>query len=205
MSRLDEEGVFHVEQDMALDRNQQLQAFRDLLLKRNERQNLISRRLGAETLEMLINESLMLAELPAMKASSLPIVDLGSGGGLLGIPVAICRPERRLTLVESNLKKCRALESFVEALGLDNVTVAHRRAEALREKEPQLFIARFFMDPRGVAIATRRARCAGSQYLLVAGPDDEAPPTIYDLHLQNSFSLSETKVALHYVVTDADC
>jgi 16S rRNA (guanine527-N7)-methyltransferase len=58
-------------------------------------------------------------------------VDLGSGGGLPGIPLAIARPELRWTLVDSVAKKADALRGFVDALGLTNVSVVTDRAETL--------------------------------------------------------------------------
>lgn len=58
-------------------------------------------------------------------------VDLGSGGGVPGIPLALARPDVRWTLVDSVGKKADALRGFVEALGLSNVTVLAERAEVL--------------------------------------------------------------------------
>lgn len=59
------------------------------------------------------------------------VIDLGSGGGIPAIPLALARPEMRWTLVESVGKKAAALGDFVEALGLRNVTIIADRAEAL--------------------------------------------------------------------------
>jgi 16S rRNA (guanine527-N7)-methyltransferase len=58
-------------------------------------------------------------------------VDLGSGGGIPGIPLAIARPEIEWTLVDSVGKKANALRSFAESLGLANVSVVAERAETL--------------------------------------------------------------------------
>lgn len=58
-------------------------------------------------------------------------IDLGSGGGLPAIPLALARPEMAWTLVDSVGKKAAALRAFVEALGVRNVTVIADRAEAL--------------------------------------------------------------------------
>ena len=58
-------------------------------------------------------------------------IDLGSGGGLPALPLAMPRPEVRWTLVDSVGKKASILREFVEALGLANVTVIADRAEAL--------------------------------------------------------------------------
>jgi 16S rRNA (guanine527-N7)-methyltransferase len=56
-------------------------------------------------------------------------MDMGSGGGLPGIPLAILRPEFRIVLVDSIAKKVKAMESMVNELALHNVGVVRARAE----------------------------------------------------------------------------
>lgn len=58
-------------------------------------------------------------------------MDLGTGGGLPGLVLAVRYPNVRWTLVDSVRKKVAAVRSFTEALDLTNVTVIHRRAEEL--------------------------------------------------------------------------
>ncbi|GAA3024280.1 16S rRNA (guanine(527)-N(7))-methyltransferase RsmG [Gordonia defluvii] len=57
------------------------------------------------------------------------VVDIGSGAGLPGIPLAIARPDLRVVLVEPLLRRTTFLAEVVDALGLDNVTVVRGRAE----------------------------------------------------------------------------
>nr|WP_285666539.1 16S rRNA (guanine(527)-N(7))-methyltransferase RsmG [Actinorhabdospora filicis] len=57
------------------------------------------------------------------------VIDVGSGAGLPGIPLAIARPDLQLMLVEPMLRRTTFLEEAVAALGLDNVTVFRGRAE----------------------------------------------------------------------------
>ncbi len=57
------------------------------------------------------------------------IVDIGSGGGLPGIPLAICRPDLRFTLIESTGKKATFLRTITNLIALDNVTILCARAE----------------------------------------------------------------------------
>ena len=74
-----------------------------------------------------------LTALPLLRRAHIEaFVDLGSGGGYPGIPLAVALPARRAALVESVGKKARFLETAVEALGLaDRVTVFPARAEAM--------------------------------------------------------------------------
>ena len=57
------------------------------------------------------------------------VIDVGSGAGLPGIPLAIARPDLHITLIEPLLKRYNYLNEVVEELGLDNVTVLRGRAE----------------------------------------------------------------------------
>jgi 16S rRNA G527 N7-methylase RsmG len=72
-----------------------------------------------------------LAKLSSGADKNVKIVDIGSGGGLPGIAIAIARPEWRVTLVDTVEKKCVFMRRVVEELGLPNVTVINSRAESL--------------------------------------------------------------------------
>lgn len=98
---------------------------------------------GENSLEDLINRQLCDCLFPIKIITFKKghrIVDLGSGGGLPGIPLAICLPECQLYLLDANKKKAAFLEKTALALGLENVCVLRERAEyygqdaAYREK-----------------------------------------------------------------------
>ncbi|MDR0953974.1 MAG: 16S rRNA (guanine(527)-N(7))-methyltransferase RsmG [Rikenellaceae bacterium] len=61
------------------------------------------------------------------------ILDVGTGGGFPGIPLAVLFPEARFTLIDSIGKKITVVRDVAEKLGLSNVTALHGRAEALRQ------------------------------------------------------------------------
>lgn len=63
------------------------------------------------------------------------IVDLGTGPGIPGIPLAIAYPDKRLFLLETNGKKVKFLNEAIKELQLNNVTVLHGRAEELGQKK----------------------------------------------------------------------
>lgn len=75
------------------------------------------------------------------------LVDVGSGGGLPGIPIAIACPQREITLLDSNHKKATFLRQAVIELALTNVTVVHERAEVWRPARPfDIVISRAFAE-----------------------------------------------------------
>ena len=100
-----------------------------LLLEANGRLNLTRVVEPAAVARLHLLDSL--AALPLIPHAAELALDLGSGGGVPGILLAIARPSVRWTLVDSVRKKAVALRSFVEAMGLVNVEVRAERAEAL--------------------------------------------------------------------------
>lgn len=105
----------------------QLAKYLDLLLATNARMNLtrITDRTAAEVQH--VGDALTL--LPHLPAGEVRVVDVGSGGGVPGIPLAIARPDARVMLVESTKKKAAFLRDAAAALKLSNVSVSEWRAE----------------------------------------------------------------------------
>ncbi|MBE0644779.1 MAG: 16S rRNA (guanine(527)-N(7))-methyltransferase RsmG [Bacteroidetes bacterium] len=106
----------------------QLAAFVSLLRDWNSRINLISRKD-----EEQVWRNHILHSLAVMLATTLPregaMLDLGTGGGMPGIPLAIMLPDVRFTLVDSIAKKIRAVEDMIAQLALQNVAVHCGRVE----------------------------------------------------------------------------
>ncbi|MBC8105847.1 MAG: 16S rRNA (guanine(527)-N(7))-methyltransferase RsmG [Anaerolineae bacterium] len=109
-----------------------LEEYLNLLLAANERMNLtrITDRAAAEVQH--IGDSLTL--LPYLPKGPHALADVGTGGGVPGIPLAIARPDAQVTLIESTKKKAVFLRETVAQLGLTNVTVDDRRAEELGKR-----------------------------------------------------------------------
>lgn len=78
-----------------------------------------------------ILDSLTLLPLLADLPDNARIIDVGSGGGLPGLPLAICMPSLRFTLLEATGKKAQFLRITVKTMGLTNVTIINERAETL--------------------------------------------------------------------------
>ncbi len=109
----------------------QFEAYFTLLLRWNSKINLTAIRGEDAILSRHFVESIACARaLPAEIAS---LLDYGSGAGLPGIPIALCRPGIAVTLAESQAKKAAFLREAVRVLGIQAI-VHEGRAEALREK-----------------------------------------------------------------------
>ena len=112
---------------------EQLLDYLALLHKWNRAYNLSSVRDAGAMVSRHLLDSLTVAPLLEDLGSDLKrIVDVGSGGGLPGVPLAIAFPHRHFTLLDSNGKKTRFLFQVKLALGLDNVTIENRRVEHYR-------------------------------------------------------------------------
>jgi len=109
----------------------QLSAYLDLLLEANKKFNLTAVRDRDQAWQKLIVDSLTL--LPGLEdlPDGAKLIDVGSGGGVPGIPVAVALPNLRVTLLEVTGKKARFLEDCVSKLELASVRVVQERAETL--------------------------------------------------------------------------
>jgi len=117
-------------------KREQLGSFVSLLREWNQRINLVSRRDADNIWEGHIAHSLsplFVLEIP----SGASILDLGSGGGLPGIPMAIVHGNLDMTLLDSIQKKTLAVQEIVGKLGLSSTRVVNGRAEVLG-KTPEL-------------------------------------------------------------------
>lgn len=99
----------------------------------NEKINVISRKDTDSLYEKHILHSLGIAKVMAF-ADNTKVLDIGTGGGFPGIPLAILFPNVQFTLVDSIGKKITVVKGVAESLGLKNVTAHHMRAEQLKEK-----------------------------------------------------------------------
>jgi 16S rRNA (guanine527-N7)-methyltransferase len=105
-----------------------IQQYAQLLLEWNASINLTGAR-TSEQVEALIADAAVLVEASWIGITS--VIDIGSGGGLPAIPLAVAMPQVQFTLLEANDRKCAFLEHVAAALNLTNVVVAAGRAEEL--------------------------------------------------------------------------
>jgi 16S rRNA (guanine527-N7)-methyltransferase len=106
----------------------------DLLLKWNERINLTAVRDPEEIVTRHFGESFFLASILNSQAPVHHCIDLGSGAGFPGIPMAMSMPTAKFVLIESQQKKATFLKEVIFTLGLKNTTVFAGRAEDYPDK-----------------------------------------------------------------------
>lgn len=119
------QGLATLNCEATTEQVRKLKAYVALLAQWNKTYNLTAVRDPRQMIPLHIFDSLSVA--PFIEGDT--CLDVGSGGGLPGIPLAIMQPDRQFTLLDTNGKKTRFMQQAVIELGLKNVNVAHTRVE----------------------------------------------------------------------------
>jgi len=138
-----------------------IDSFLDYLIKVNEVMNLTSITDKDEMIEKHIYDSLLISK--DIDLNNKTILDVGSGGGFPGIPLAILYPKSKFVLLDSTNKKVNYLNDVIKYLKLDNAEAVCSRVESFNEKEKfDVVIARAFADlPIYLELVTYLAKVNG--------------------------------------------
>lgn len=120
---------------------QQLAALQNLYAEWNQKINVISRKDMDNFYEHHVLHSLAIAtqfDIPA----GYEVIDIGTGGGFPGIPLAIFYPEVKFHLADSINKKLKVVTEVANAIGLTNVTTQHTRAEEIKDRKFDIAVSR---------------------------------------------------------------
>ncbi|WPO99948.1 16S rRNA (guanine(527)-N(7))-methyltransferase RsmG [Pseudomonas sp. HR96] len=167
-----------------------LLAYLALLIKWNKAYNLTAVRNADEMVSRHLLDSLSIVPYIGEADSWL---DVGSGGGMPGIPLAILFPEKRITTLDSNGKKTRFQTQVKLELKLDNLQVIHSRVEGFQPEQPFAgIVSRAFSSLEDFANWTRHLGGPQTRWLAMKGlhPADELVALPADFHLDSAQALA---------------
>ncbi len=175
-------GLQQMQIELSAEQQQKLLDYVALLLKWNSTYNLTALRQEDQMLSHHVLDSLTL--LPYLDGVQ-TLIDVGSGGGMPGIPTAICRPDIQITLLDSNSKKTSFLSQAVIELGLSNVKVITGRVEAAEGIAFDAITSRAFAELRDFVTLTPQLLRENGRWLAMKGvhPYEEIAQLPEDVHV----------------------
>ena len=170
-------------QGQIIDSAQQLKLiqFIELLNKWNKVYNLTSVRKPQQMISLHLLDSLVMLPFFTHSDSGSSIkrvLDVGTGGGIPGIPLAICLPDIDFVLLDARGKKIRFIQTAIAQLGLKNVTAIHSRVEKYSIADEQRFeriISRAFASLADMLLFCRHLLAEQGKFLAMKGqiPEEE--------------------------------
>lgn len=159
-------GIRQMGLDVDAEAQQQLLQYLAMLQKWNKVYNLTAVRNPQEMVTLHLLDSLSV--LPYVKGPRL--LDVGSGAGLPGIVMAICKPELQVTTIDTVQKKAIFMRQVKGELGLENLSVVHARVEEHHPQQPyDQVISRAFSEIALLMELTRHLIAKGGEWLAMKG------------------------------------
>ncbi|WP_412461041.1 16S rRNA (guanine(527)-N(7))-methyltransferase RsmG [Pseudomonas sp. SC11] len=177
--------------ELSQQQHAQLLAYLALLIKWNKAYNLTAVRDPDEMVSRHLLDSLSV--MPFIHSDTQRWLDVGSGGGMPGIPLAILHPQKHITVLDSNGKKTRFLTQVKMELKLDNLNVIHSRVEEVQPEQPFCgIISRAFSSMENFTNWTRHLGDAKTQWLAMKGlhPADELVALPADFTVESEQALT---------------
>ena len=165
-------GITEMGLDVSRETQEKLLAYMALLQKWNGVYNLTAVRDSLQMVTLHLLDSLSV--LPYIKTKNL--LDVGSGGGLPGIVLAICLPNLQVTTLDTVQKKTIFMRQVKGELGLNNLEVVHARVESYQPSEKfEAIISRAFSDISLFIKLTQHLLAKNGKWLAMKGqaPHDE--------------------------------
>src|SRR3989344_885927 len=161
-----QQGLRDLGLDLTVAAREKLLNFLGLLEKWNRTYNLTAVRDPEQMVPRHLLDSLTV--LPYLQGPQ--VLDIGTGAGLPGIPLALARPDIEFTLLDSNAKKTRFITQALHELGLKNTSVVQERVEKFHPAEKfDTLIARAFASIPDMLAASRRLCAPPGRFLLMKG------------------------------------
>lgn len=201
LSQLLHDGLAAMGKTLPAHAQGQLLAYVYLLEKWNRTYNLTAVRAPEQMIPRHLLDSLVI--IPYLQGPR--VLDMGTGAGLPGIPLAVARPDLDFVLLDSNAKKTRFVTQVCAELELKNIEVAQTRVE--KYLPAQLFdtiVSRAFSTIADMLVASRHLCSPGGQVLAMKGvyPREElaAIPPGYQVRATHTLIIPGVQAARHVVV-----
>lgn len=172
-----EQGLHGLNLDLPAPTREKLLIFLELLEKWNRVYNLTAVRDPEQMVPRHLLDSLSV--LPHLHGAQ--VLDIGTGAGLPGIPLALARPDLEFTLLDSNAKKTRFATQAMHELGLKNITIVQERVEKFHPAiKFDTLIARAFASIPDMLAASRHLCAPHGRFLVMKGvfPQEELAAVI---------------------------